>query len=277
MRSSTRVPSITAPLDATGIATTGPVTFTPTLAGDYYWIAQFAGDAANGAVTTACPDPAELVRVGKATPTVTTAATVSPADPVVNQLVTTTDTATLAGAVNPDGTGTVTFWLVGPATGAPPACPSTDAAVLGPITAPIAPNGTATTGPVTFTPTQPGDYYWVTAFNGDANNNATSPSGCGDPAERVHVRAAPRMETAATTPLARVFLTVPTQDTAQLLDTLGPPTGTVTFWLVGPFADPFTECPPPSSALLGPIVVPVDPATGPRHDRTSVLHAGRGR
>ena len=127
---------------------------------------------------------------------------------------------------------------------------------------PIAPNGTATTGAVTFTPTQPGDYYWVTAFSGDTNNNATSPSGCGDPAERVHVRAAPRMVTAATTPRARVFLTVPTQDTAQLLDTLGPPTGTVTFWLVGPFVDPFAECPPPSSALLGPIVVPVDPATG---------------
>ena len=94
----------------------------------------------------------------------TTAATVTPADPVVNLPVTTTDTATLVGAVNPDGTGTVTFWLVGPATGAPPACPSTDAAVLGPITRPIAPNGTATTGPVTFTPTQPGDYYWVTSI-----------------------------------------------------------------------------------------------------------------
>ena len=143
-------------------------------------------------MTTGCPDPAELVRVGKATPAVTTAATVSPADPVVNQLVTTTDTATLVGAVNPDGTGTVTFWLVGPATGDPPACPSTDAAVLGPITAPIAPNGTATTGPVTFTPTQPGDYYWVAAFGGDTNNNATSPTGCADPAELVHVRATPR-------------------------------------------------------------------------------------
>ena len=175
VRSSTRVAPITVPLDpATGIATTGPVPFTPSLAGDYYWIAEFAGDAANGAVTTRCPDPLELVRVGKATPSVTTAATVSPADPVVNQPVTTTDTATVVGAVNPDGTGTVTFWLVGPATGAPPACPSTDAAVVPPITQPIAPNGTATTGPVTFTPTQPGDYYWVTRFNGDANNNATS-------------------------------------------------------------------------------------------------------
>ena len=116
--------------------------------------------------------------------------------------------------------------------------------------------------PVTFTPTQPGDYYWVTAFSGDANNNATSPSGCGVPAEQVHVRAAPRMVTEATTPRARVFVTVATQDTARLLDTLGPPTGTVTFWLVGPFADPGTECPPRSSALLGPIVVPVNPATG---------------
>ena len=115
---------------------------------------------------------------------------------------------------------------------------------------------------MTFTPTQPGDYYWVAAFSGDTNNNATSPTGCADPAELVHVRATPRMVTAATTPRARVFLTVPTQDTAQLLDTLGQPTGTVTFWLVGPFVDPFSECPPPSSALLGPIVVPVDPATG---------------
>ena len=70
------------------------------------------------------------------------------------------------------------------------------------------------------------------------------------------------MVTVATTPRARVFVTVATQDTAQLLDTLGPPTGTVTFWLVGPFEDPFTDCPPTSSALLGPIVGAGDPATG---------------
>ncbi len=147
VRSSSRVAPITVPLDpVTGTATTGPVPFTPTLAGDYYWIAQFAGDDANGAVTTACPDPLELVRVGKATPAVTTAATVATVDPVVNLPVTTTDTATVVGAVNPDGTGTVTFWLVGPATGAPPACPSNAAAVVGPLTRPIAPNGTATTG-----------------------------------------------------------------------------------------------------------------------------------
>src|SRR5207342_492991 len=65
VRSSTRVAPITAPLDpATRIATTSPITFTPSLAGDYYWIAQFGGDAANGAVTTLCPDPAERVHVG---------------------------------------------------------------------------------------------------------------------------------------------------------------------------------------------------------------------
>ena len=77
----------------------------------------------NGTATSSCPDSAELVPIGKATPTVTTAATVEPAEPVVNQPVTTADTATLLGAVNPDGTGEVTFWLVGPATGNPPACP----------------------------------------------------------------------------------------------------------------------------------------------------------
>ena len=131
-RSSSRVAPITVPLDAElSTATTGTQTFTPTLAGDYYWIAQYRrrrgerrGDA------RAVPTRLELVQVGKATPTVTTAATVAPVDPVVNQPVTTTDTATLVGAVNPDGTGAVTFWLVGPATGTPPACPSTDAAVI---------------------------------------------------------------------------------------------------------------------------------------------------
>ncbi len=278
VRSSTRVPPITAPLDAiTGIATTGPVTFTPTLAGDYYWIAQFAGDAANGAVTTACPDPAELVRVGKATPTVTTAATVSPADPVVNQPVTTTDTATVVGAVNPDGTGTVTFWLVGPATGAPPACPSTDAAVVAPITAPISPNGTATTGPVTFTPTQPGDYYWVTAFNGDTNNNATSPSGCGVAAER-----GPRQggaedgDRSDDASGARLRLRSdaghrPAARHARAADRDG-------HLLAGrPVRRPVHRVP---AAVVG----PARPHRGagrprhrPRHDRTSVLHAGRGR
>ena len=39
---------ITAAVDpATGIATTGEQTFTPAVAGDYYWIAQYSGDANN--------------------------------------------------------------------------------------------------------------------------------------------------------------------------------------------------------------------------------------
>ena len=61
---------------ATGIATTGEQTFTPAVAGDYYWIAQYSGDANNAPTAESqCPDPNEHVVVGKTAPTMTTAAT----------------------------------------------------------------------------------------------------------------------------------------------------------------------------------------------------------
>ena len=114
-RSSSLVAPIIVPLDpVTATATTGLVTFTPTLAGDYYWIAQFAGDSGKRRGDDRVPRPgrAGSRRQGDAS-RVPPAATVATSDPVVNQPVTTSDTATLTGAVNPDGTGTVTFWLVG--------------------------------------------------------------------------------------------------------------------------------------------------------------------
>ena len=47
-------------------------TFTPTTAGSYQWVASFAGDSNNNAVSGACGDPTELSVVNKATPSITT-------------------------------------------------------------------------------------------------------------------------------------------------------------------------------------------------------------
>ena len=92
---------------ATGIATTGKQTFTPAVAGDYYWIAQYSGDANNEPTAESeCPDPNEHVVVGKTAPTMTTVATVTTSAPVVGSPLVTSDTATLSGTTGPLDWGT---------------------------------------------------------------------------------------------------------------------------------------------------------------------------
>ena len=98
------------PLDpATATATTGPQPFTPITAGNYYWVAQYTGDANNQGAMSTCPDAAELVTVPPATPTLATQASPATGTPGVP----TQDTATVLGGFGP--TGTVTFQLFGPA------------------------------------------------------------------------------------------------------------------------------------------------------------------
>ena len=91
------------------------------MAGDYYWIVQYTGDANNEGAIGVCPDAAELVTVPPATPTLATQAS-PPAGPLG---VSTQDTATVSGGVGL--TGTVTFQLFGPAD---PACAGTPIATF---------------------------------------------------------------------------------------------------------------------------------------------------
>ena len=213
----TGIPAFTStvPVAGNGNYLSGP--FTPTAPGTYRFVAVYSGDANNAAAgPTACNDPAEAVVVSTANPTIVTAA--SPSVPVGGNI---TDTATLAGGVNP--TGTITFQVFGPnnnTCAGIPAFTSTKA---------VAGNGNYTSAP--FATPASGTYRFVATYSGDANNSPAGPTACLDPAEvSSGTNANPAL---ATTVSAAVAVGAAINDTAILTGGFNP-TGTITFALFGP-------------------------------------------
>jgi uncharacterized repeat protein (TIGR01451 family) len=155
-----------ATLDSGGVAAFTGASFTPDHAGTYYWGVSYAGDKHNNAAS-ACGGANEEIVVGKASPSVST--TQAPASGAIGG--TFKDTATLSGAVNPDGSGSITFTLY--------SASDCDGAVLDTETVnDISANGAYAT-PMGFQLENGGTYYWVASFSGDSNNNAFT-SGCND-------------------------------------------------------------------------------------------------
>ncbi len=189
--------------------------FVPTAAGTYRWTAQYSGDGNNGALTTPCNAPNEESVVTQANPTMTTQA--SPAVVVGG---TVTDTATLAGGINP--TGNIIFDLFGPdnatCTGAPVF--TSTKAVTG--------NGNYTSD--AFTTTAPGTYRWVARYTG-GNGNPPVATACNEANESVQV--AQRVPTLVTQASDDVQLGGAISDTATLSDGINP-TGTIAFNVFGP-------------------------------------------
>jgi hypothetical protein len=155
-----------ATLDSNGVASFSGASFTPDQAGTYYWGVSYPGDKHNNAAA-ACGGANEEIVVGKASPSVST--TQQPAAGAIGD--TFKDTATLSGAANPDGTGSITFKVYS-ASG----CASSvlDTETVGDAGA----NGSYST-PSGFQIENVGTYYWVASFSGDSNNNAFT-SGCND-------------------------------------------------------------------------------------------------
>ena len=158
--------------------------------------------------------------VNQATPTITTQA-VTPV--TVNGTI--TDNATVTGRVNPQAGGTVTFSLYGP----------NDATCTGaPIfTSTVAlPTATDAVTSGAFTPTAPGNYRWIAAYSGDANN-APVTGACNDANELSVVnQAAPTITTqASSTTTVGGTLTDNATVGGRQLPQAG---GTVTFNLYGP-------------------------------------------
>lgn len=259
---------VSAPLDLSAGTATTTQSFTPVLAGDYYWIASFGGDANNSpAGPSGCGDPNELARVAKAAPTMTSVAAVATTTPIAGAPLTTTDRVQLTGFSHLQPSATATFTLVGPATGSPPSCAPPAATQIGPLVEPVDPaTGTAQTGDQTFTPGAVGTYYWIASFSGDTNNQPAGPSGCGDPDEQVvagPARVTVSTAAATSTPAPIAGQPVATADTASVhtqADLSGP--STITFWLVGPAVNIPPACPDVATALIGPVTAAVDPGTG---------------
>ena len=154
------------------------------VAGNYYWIASYSGDANNNAVTGACGATDETSTVTPAGPSISTVATDAqlPAGTIH-------DVATLTG-LSAAPTGSVTFNLYGPSATAE--CTGT---AIFTSTKPVG----ATVTSDSFTPLVAGNYYWVASYPGDANNNAVAGT-CGATGETSTVTpAAPSISTVATT------------------------------------------------------------------------------
>jgi hypothetical protein len=208
-----------APVSGNGVYPS--LSFVPTLAGVYRWIANYSGDVNNAATANACNALNEIVVVapaGAAIPTLTTQAS-----PAVTLGAAISDTATLSGGVGP--TGTITFKLYGP----------NDATCTGAVifTSVVPVSGNGVYPSTTFTPTLAGTYRWIASYSGDGGNAAVA-TACDVVNENVIVApvgaAIPTLTTQAS---PAVTLGAAISDTATLSGGVGP-TGTITFKLYGP-------------------------------------------
>jgi uncharacterized repeat protein (TIGR01451 family) len=138
-------------------------------AGNYYWQADYSGDAANDSASSDCS--LEVVSVGLNQPTISTNASASV---VVGGNI--HDTATLAGGFNP--TGTITFRLYGPN--------DATCAAAAIFTSVVAVNGNGDYDSAAFKTSAPGIYRWIATYSGDSNNAAVA-GACNDANENVTV------------------------------------------------------------------------------------------
>ncbi len=194
---------------------------------------------AEGASTTVGPVTISLHC--KAFPTLTTSA--SPPTGVPGQANAVFDTATLSGCAGNVCSGTATLTLVGPN--------SCSTAALGPGTVPVVNNVAKATGVTGVL--APGDYYWITTYSGDQNNNPVRPAvGCGDPNELFQVLplGTPALGSVASPQSVTVGQVTALSETAFLGGCFANLcTGTITLALVGP-----NSC---NTIALGPGTFPV--------------------
>jgi len=127
----------------------------------------------------------------------------------------------LSGGAAP--VGTMTFRVFGPQASPPSSCGCET--MVG--TATVSGNGSSAPN-ASFTPSQPGDYWWYASYGGDASDNPAA-STCGAGMAETVVLAAPAL-TLSGSPLAAT------------LAGGASPTGTVTFTVFGPQAAPPSSC-----------------------------------
>jgi hypothetical protein len=151
-------------------------TFTPTRVGFYQWRVSYSGDVANSSATSPCGAQNESVWIRKATPTLSTTASLTPGGALL-------DRARLTGGYHPKSL--ITFRLYGP----------DDATCSGqPVyvhRVPVDGNGAYQTRP--FRPPGPGIYRFTAVYHREAPNsplngrNRGARSPCNAPGESVTV------------------------------------------------------------------------------------------
>jgi len=154
--------SDTEPLSSGGA---NSASYSTALAGTFYWVATYDGDADNGVASSGSAD--EPVTVTKATPSLATKRLQKSAKvkkPIA-------DKATVSGGFHPAGKVTFRLYKNRTAKGKP-VFTSTKSLSHGKATS------------ARYKPKKPGKYYWVVTYNGDANNQPVS---SGNASQRVSV------------------------------------------------------------------------------------------
>ena len=153
---------------STGSFPTGPLA-----PGEYcFRVAYTPASGSQYAPGTETDSSAECFSVAKASPTIAT--TANPTSGALNT--TLQDSATLTGASNLDGTGSITFYLYAPGTTC--ATDGTGATYSETVSDITSSTASTTTG---YVADQAGTWNWVAVFSGDGNNNGAH-SACGDEA-----------------------------------------------------------------------------------------------
>ena len=177
---------------------------------------HYVGDANNNAATDQ-GGVAEQVIVAPASPTMTT--TASPAVTLGTTAPTLSDSAVLAGGLNP--TGSLVFTLTGPG------------GFTYTQTDTVRGNSTYTAStPLATTGTVAGTYTWSVTYEGDANNNAAIDQG-GAIEQTVVSSASPTLVTTASAAIT-LGTTAPTLSDSAVLSGGYFPTGSIVFTLSGP-------------------------------------------
>jgi LPXTG-site transpeptidase (sortase) family protein len=209
--------AVTPNVTVSGAADYISANFTSLTAGTYRWRAFYSGDVNNSAVSTACNDPSESSLANKATPTLTTTATVST---IVGATI--TDVAHLGAGYGTLG-GTVSF-----DTFAPGDTTCSSPIVVGSVV-PVSGTGNYTSSP--YTTTAVGSYRWIAHYSGDTDNIAVS-TACNDAGETSAVnKATPILTTTAAGP---VTVGQSITDTAHLSGGYGTLGGSLSFSIYAP-------------------------------------------
>jgi hypothetical protein len=251
----TTVGSLTAPTSSSGAVATYTLAagvFTPTSTGTYCFNASYGGDGNYSAVSAETNPAAECFAVTVATPSVTTA----PTHGSIALGASNTDVATVTGNTGgPTPTGTVTFYVCGPFTTAT-AC-TTAGTNLGTVTLAA---GTATSP--AYTPPVTGTYCFLGVYSGDTNYQGGQDSST--TRECFTVNTVPSGVTTAPTH-GSIALGASNTDVATVTgNTGGPtPTGTVTFYVCGPFTTA-TAC-TTAGTNLGTVTLAAGTATSPAY------------
>ncbi|HVA45760.1 MAG TPA: DUF4214 domain-containing protein [Pirellulales bacterium] len=198
----------------------------PQQTGTYQWVAVYSGDANNPPQASEFGD--EPQKVVPSAPTITT---VPGPSVVFGSGQPLTDTATLAGGSNPNGT--ITFYLFAP--NVTPAADDSNNIYSDSVT--INGNGSYSTAsgsnPGGHVPQAIGTYQWVAVYSGDANN-ASAESNFGDEPE---VSTSPPAISTFEGGTLHLGSGGKLYDSAQLQGGINP-TGTITFYLFAPGVTP---------------------------------------